>query len=128
MTGGLVKQIYKEQFLYEWPGLAQEVGEICTRIGVPNANFNLVTKTELNKALRNHDKTEIIEKFSKYKKLDKIQNNDPTIAKDYMGEKSLADAMLIFRLRTEMVDMKDNMSNRYRGTSKNCETCDLSCC
>ena len=125
MEGGLAKQIYEEQLLYGWPGLAQEVEEICTRIGIPNVNFNLVTKTELNKALRNHDKTEIIEKFSKYKKLDKIQNDDPTIAKDYMGEKSIADARLIFRLRTEMVDVKDNMRNRYRGTSTNCEACDM---
>ena len=42
-----------------------------------------------------------------------------------MGEKSLADSRLIFRLRTEMVDVKDNMRNRYRGTSTNCEACDM---
>ena len=126
MNDGLAKEIYEEQLLYGWPGLAQEVGDICTRIGVPNANSNLVTKTELNKALRNHDKTEIMEKFSKYKKLDKIELDDPTIAKDYMGDKSIADSRLIFRLRTEMVDLKDNMRNRYRWTSTNCEACDMS--
>ena len=65
-----------------------------------------------------------MEKFSRYKKLDKIENDDPTIAKDYMGEKSLADSRLIFRLRTEMVDVKDNMRNRYRGSSTQCEACD----
>ena len=43
----------------------------------------------------------------------------------YMMKKSLADSRLIFRLRTEMVDVKDNMRNKYNGTRVNCEACDL---
>ena len=53
-----------------------------------------------------------MEKFSSYKKLDKIVDDDPTVAKDYMEKKTLEDARMIFRLRTEMIDVKDNMRNR----------------
>ena len=68
----------------------------------------------------------MLEKFGKYKKLDKILGDDPTKPKDYMMNKSLADSRMIFRIRTEMVDMKDNMRNKYKRTSINCEACDTS--
>ena len=126
MKEGLAKEVYEEQVLNGWPGLAQEVGVICATIGIPNANNNLVSKKDLNVALRNHDRKEILEKFGKYKKLDKILGDDPTKPKDYMMDKSLADSRMIFRIRTEMVDMKDNMRNKYKGTSINCEACDSS--
>ena len=124
MKEGLAKQVYEEQVLNGWPGLAQEVSDICTTIGIPDANFNLVNKKEVSLALRNHDKVEILNKFEKYKKLDKILSDDPTKPKDYMMLNSLADSRIIFRLRTEMMDLKDNMRNRYRGTNVNCEACD----
>ena len=124
MKEGLAKQVYEEQVLNGWPGLAQEVSDICTTIGIPDANFNLVNKKEVSLALRNHDKVEILNKFEKYKKLDKILSDDPTKPKDYMMSNSLADSRIIFRLRTEMMDLKDNMRNRYMGTNVNCEACD----
>ena len=74
--------------------------------------------------MRNKEKAEILNKFEKYKKLDKILDDDPTKPKDYMMENSLADSRIIFRLRTEMLDVKDNMRNRYRGTNVSCEACD----
>jgi hypothetical protein len=52
-------------------------------IGIPNANHNLVNKKDVSLALRNHDRVEILEKFGKYKKLDKILSDDPTKPKDY---------------------------------------------
>ena len=121
---GLAKQVYEEQLVNGWPGLAQEVEHICLTIGLPSENSNLVTKNELNLALRNNDKANIEGKFSSYKKLDKIVGDDPTVAKEYMKEKAMADARLIFRLRTEMVEVKDNMRNSYKGTKVNCEACD----
>ena len=60
MEEGLAKQVYNEQVLNEWPGLAQEVSEICTSIGIPDVNSNLVNKKEVSLALRNHDKIEIV--------------------------------------------------------------------
>ena len=116
---GLAKQVYEEQVLNGWSG------QICQCISVPSANQNMITKKELSLALRNHDRDEIAEKFTTYKKLDKIVNDDPTVVKNYMMEKSMADARLTFRLRTEMVDVKDNMRSKYKGAKVNCEACNL---
>ena len=66
----------------------------------------------------------MIGEFGKYKKLDKIVDNDPTQARDYMKVKTLYDTRLIFRLRTEMLDVKDNMRNRNKGNNVYCEACD----
>ena len=125
MEGGLAKEIYEEQVEHDWPGLAKEVSSICSNIGMPDVNWNLVNKKDVDKAVTNHDKKETMEKFEKYKKLDKIIGDDPTIAKDYMKQKCIADTRLIFRLRTEMLDVKDNMRNKYKKTSTNCDACDM---
>ena len=61
MIEGLAKEVYKEQLSNGWPGLAQKVGVICSTIGIHNANNNLVSKKDLNVALRNHDRKEILE-------------------------------------------------------------------
>jgi len=72
-------------------------------------------------ALRNHAKAEIMEKMmTGYKKLDRIKQDDPTKAKEYMERKSIADSRLIFRMRTEMVNLRDNMRNKYKGDLVNC--------
>ena len=61
----------------------------------------------------------------KYKKLYKIKQDDPTISKEYMARKSIADSRLIFRLRTEMENLKDNMKNMYKGDLVNCQACNM---
>ena len=108
-----------------WPDLAREVEEICSTIGVPDVNSSIVNKRDLEKALRTHDRNEIREKFEKYKKIDRIVEDDPTEPKTYMKQKSLADSRLIFRLRTEMVDVKDNMRNKYKGSQVHCDACNM---
>ena len=47
MQGGLAKEVYEEQVANDWPGLAREVGEICSTIGVPNVNHNMVDKRDM---------------------------------------------------------------------------------
>ena len=125
MQGGLAKEVYEEQVAHGWPGLAKEVEVICSTIGVPDANNNIVNKRDLDKALRTHDGSEIREKFGKYKKIDRIVEDDPTEPKIYMKQKSLSDSRLIFRLRTEMVDVRDNMRNKYKGSSVHCDACNM---
>ena len=123
---GLAKQVYQEQLEQDWPGLAQEVQEICAKIGIPDVNKHHITKNSLKLALRNHDREEMMVKMTRdYKKLDKIKMEDPTKATEYMENKCLSDTRLIFRMRTEMVNLKDNMRNQYKGTSVNCEACSM---
>ena len=60
----LAKQVYQEQIEQDWLGLAQEVQEICIKIGIPDVNKNHTTKNSLKKALRNHDKEKMIRKMT----------------------------------------------------------------
>ena len=60
-----------------------------------------------------------------YKKLDKIKGDDPTNPKEYLERKSLTDCRMIFRMRTEMIKLKDNMKNNYKGVLVNCDACDM---
>ena len=77
-------------------------------------------------ALKNHDKAEIMEKMNRdYKKLDQVKSDDPTIPKEYMERKSIADCRMIFRMRTEMINLKENMKNKYKGALVNCDACDM---
>ena len=82
-------------------------------------------KRDIDRAIINHDRSEIVEKFEKYKKIDRIKEDDPTEPKSYLKQKSLADSRLIFRMRTEMVDIKDNMRNKYKGPGVNCDACNM---
>ena len=75
-------------------------------------------------AVKAHDGGEIKEKMEKYEKLDKVKVDDPTLTKGYMENKAVGDCRVIFRIRTKMLDLKDNMRNRYRASNKNCEACD----
>ena len=123
---GLAKQVYMEQLQYGWPGLATEVQEICEKIGVPDINKNYLSKKDMSQALRNHDKAEMMQKMTdNYKKLDKIKLDDPTVPKEYMEKKCLADCRMVFRMRTQMINLKDNMKNMYKGASINCDACDM---
>ena len=124
MKDGLARQVLEEQIEQGWPGLAREVEEIGTKIGVPNIVF--VSKQSLKLAIRYHDKAEIMEKMIRdYKKLDQIKSDDPTIAKEYMERKSIADCRMIFRMRTEMINLKENMKNKYKGALVNCDACNM---
>ena len=125
MQCGLAKEVYEEQLANDWPGLAKEVGEICSTIGIPDVNHNLGNKRDIDRAIINHDRSEIVEKFVKYKKIDRIKEDNPTEPKSYLKQKSLADSRLIFRMRTEMVDIKDNMRNKYKGPGVNCDACNM---
>ena len=51
----LAKEIYTEQLKNDWPGLANEVKEICREIGIDNINEKEVTKEELDDAIYFHN-------------------------------------------------------------------------
>ena len=97
--------------------------DICYTIGIPTVKNSIVDKKDLSDAIRNHDREE--EKKVWNKKLNQILNDYRTKPKDYMEKTSQADTRLVFRMRTEMLDVKDNMRGKYKGYSIYCEACDL---
>ena len=122
-TKGLANLLYQEQVYQDWPGLAVETRNICEILGMTDVNQNALKKTDIAKAIKTHDGKEIVQKMMKYEKVDKIKDDDPTMPKEYLETRSIADCRMLFRLRTEMVDLKDNMRGRYKGYNTNCEAC-----
>ena len=88
----MAKEILEEQTLQWWQELAREEEKLYREIGVVGLEPDKMT---VSTALKNHDKAEIMEVMCNgYKKLDKIKQDDPTIAKEYMERKSIADSRL----------------------------------
>jgi hypothetical protein len=120
---GLANQLYKEQAAQGWPGLAIETRNICEAIGISDINSYEVSKKDILKAVKAHDGIELQERMEKYEKIDKIKEDNPTVAKQYLETRSIYDCRMIFRIRTEMLDLKDNMRRRYKGSNTHCEAC-----
>ena len=76
------------------------------------------------KAVKAHDGIELQKRMEKYEKIDKIKEDNPTVAKQYLETRIIYDCRMIFRIRTEMLDLKDNMGRRYKGSNTYCEACD----
>ena len=97
---------------------------ICEALGINDVNLQVVKKQDIIRAVKGHDGREMVEQMEKYQKLDKLKEDNPTQAKNYLETKSISDCRVTFRIRTEMMDLKDNMRRRYKGSSTNCEACD----
>ena len=120
----LARQIYEEQKRNDWPGLAKEVEEICGIVGLPNANRVDVTKMQVDGAIREHNRLVIrSDMILKYKKLDDLVEEEDGMLKDYMRTKNISESRVLFRIRTKMLDLKDNMKGRYSKDDLNCSAC-----
>ena len=122
----LARQVYEEQKRNDWPGLAKEVEEICGIVGLPNANKVDVTKMQVDGAIREHNRLVIrSDMISKYKKLDDLVEEEDGMLniKDYMRTKNISESRVLFRIRTKMLDLKDNMKGRYSKDDLNCSAC-----
>ena len=111
----------KEQIKNEWPGLAPEVKKICEEIGVSNINEKDVSKEEIEEAVYFHHYKEMKLEVCEYKKLESVKNDDFTKLPEYMNEKSLENARMAFRIKTEMVN---KIKMNFKGSYKNNLTCD----
>ena len=50
----LCKRIYEEGKVKGWPGLSQEVSDICAEIGIPDVNHNVVENIRIKEAIFMH--------------------------------------------------------------------------
>ena len=50
-TTSLCKQVYEESSSRGWPGLGEEVSDICMKIGIPDVNSVVVSKEDIKDAI-----------------------------------------------------------------------------
>ena len=86
-----------------WPGLWQEVREICQELGIPDINEEVVLKCEVKKAIERHHMEDMKEKLEKSKKLADLKYDDFTQEQPYMNEKSIEVGRTAFKIRCHML-------------------------
>ena len=98
-----------------WPGLQQEVKEICAQIGIPDMNKSDIPKWQIKEAIFYSHYTSMKNEMESSTKLEDIKNDDFRKIQPYFLEKSVANTRLAFRIRTKMVKkIPGNFKNMYK--------------
>ena len=120
----LCRQIYEEGKSKGWPGLYQEVKEICEIINIPDVNEVCVPKAVIKRAVFEHHQQEMKAEVMSKKKLDQIKNDDFSQVQDYFKNKSIENARMSFKLRCQMLEnILGNFKNKYKKLK--CQHCSL---
>ena len=121
----LAGSIYREQVARGWPGLAQEVKEICKDLQIEDANKTNQDKHEFKQlvelaCLAKNEK--ILQKLAENKsKCDRIMK-EPCGKKSYMSTEKISDVRKYFKTRTRMLPFAANYpgDQRFARTSWLC--------
>ena len=116
----LAKTVRQEAEARGWPGLNQEVREICKQVGMQDTNKHNISKSKIKEAIFYSQELFIS------KKLEEIQKEDYRTIQPYFKEKSIENTRLAFRIRTKIVSqIPGNFKNMYKNTENglNCSHC-----
>ena len=111
--GGLAREVLEEQLAMGFPGLGQEVTEICREVGLPDASRQDVSKEEVKEAIRLNHLTALKSEMVGRKKLEALYKSDIRTEQEYVHW-SLEDCRMAFRLQNRMFDCRANMPTRYK--------------
>ena len=98
----LSKQIYEEGKTMGWPGLSQEVKNICKDLEINDVNEEMVSKTVIKKAIIEHHIKQMKEE-KKMQKIDDIKHDNIFEVQKYFNEKSIETGRMDFKVRCLMV-------------------------
>ena len=122
----LARQVYEESKARGWPGLGEEVSEICEIIGIPDVNHvNLPKQTIISAIERNHYE-DLKSELEHSKKLKDIKDEDFSSVQEYFKGKSVENTRMAFKIRSKMVtEIPGNVKNRYKNKKEElvCKYC-----
>ena len=101
--GSLAKIIDQEAESNGWPGLGNEVRQICRELDIPDINSYRIQKAELQKAIQFSQKKDILKQFESSKKLQDIKESNFDDIQPYFHDKNIENARIKFRIRTKML-------------------------
>jgi hypothetical protein len=125
-TDTLCRLIYEEGKSRGWPGLGQEVTDICQKLNIPDVNDNLVPKSVVKEAIFEHHYSDIKEEVSKMKKLDPIKDQDFGEVQNYFMDKSIENAGMSFKIRSQILEeIPGNFKNKFKNEKEKlkCQHC-----
>ena len=113
--GVLCRQIYEEAKARGWPGLGQEVSDICQTINIPDVNHEFVLKSKIKEAVFNHHYKEMKEQIDQMKKLEQIKMDNFTEIQNYFLGKSIENGRVSFKIRSQMLEnIPGNLKNKFK--------------
>ena len=118
--GGLASEVLKEQVQMGWPGLAQEVKQICQDIQLPDATKSNISKEDIKKAIK-YDHLKALKLQLTGRKLKLMANSDIRERREYTSW-SLLECRMAYRLETQMFLCRANMPSMY-GRDLTCRAC-----
>ena len=111
----LSRQVYEESRSRGWPGLGEEVTNICKEIGIPDVNYEVVNKSVITEAIQRHHYADIKKELGTSKKLKDIKDEDFSKVQEYFKGKSVENTRMAFKVRCHMVkDIPANFKNKYK--------------
>ena len=114
-SSSLARQVYEESRARGWPGLGEEVTQICREINIPDVNNVWVTKEEIKNAIKNHHYQDMKKELDDSKKLMDIKDEDFSEVQDYFREKSVWKTRMAFKVRTKMLtEIPANVKNKFK--------------
>ena len=109
------RQVYEESCARGWPGLGEEVTQICREINIPDVNNVWVTKEEIKNAVRNHHYQDMKKELSDSKKLMDIKEEDFSEVQDYFKEKSIWNTRMAFKVWTKILtEIPAHVKNKFK--------------
>ena len=103
-----------------WPGLAQEVSQICQDIHLPDGAREDICDEDIKKAIK-YDHLKALKLQLRGRKLQQMANSDVSTRREYTAW-SLLECRMAYRLETEMFVCRANMATMYGG-DLTCRAC-----
>ena len=111
----LCHMVYEEGLRMGWPGLWQEVAEICESIGLPDINDVDIPVKDVKEAITEHHYKHIKEELERSKKLKDIKEEDFRQVQGYFHDKSVSNGRMAFKIRSQMLpDIPANFKNKHK--------------
>ena len=110
-------------------GLVTEMEEEIKEMGISQlSELRSISKwrwkTTVKKFVLKKNQESLLESIQKYKKLDYHQMSQESFErKSYLSNMKLEDSRMLFRISSQMLDLKVNMKNKYRNQSLTCRLC-----
>ena len=128
----LANQVYVEQKVNQFPGLVTECQEIMQKYDLPDITeqtlpSRLSWKNEVKSKISNHIETKLKAEIGRMTKLENMDaENENFSAKSYLSELNLNQARTKFKLRSRMLEVKNNFKGGRTANNLMCDFCESS--
>ena len=114
--GGLALEVLEEQMAMGFPGLGQEVRQICLEVGLPEATRMDVKPEEVRKCLKLENLKQQKSKMVGMTKLQELSQSNTRVPQEYVSW-TVEECRMAYQLQTKMCDIGQTCQAPTSGTS-----------